>query len=185
MARRPLTPDEAVLWRRVAHTVRRLPGRAAVETPVTAKPAAPKRKAGSAAPVVAPLTRPLARRAGTPPSIANTLDGSWDRKLSSGAVTPDRAIDLHGCSAEQAHARLDHALARAVTDHVRVLLVVTGKPPPRGQSRADLPMRGIIRASIGDWIAASRYATRIAAVRTAHPRHGGQGALYIILRRAI
>ncbi|MGB5485182.1 Smr/MutS family protein, partial [Parasphingorhabdus sp.] len=38
-------------------------------------------------------------------------------------------------------------------------------------------------AAISDWLAASRHASRIAAVRRAHPRHGGAGALYIILRR--
>ena len=44
--------------------------------------------------------------------------------------------------------------------------------------------RGAIRAAVGDWLAASRHAADIAAVRSAHPRHGGAGALYIILRRA-
>ena len=38
-------------------------------------------------------------------------------------------------------------------------------------------------AAIGDWLAASRHASSIAAVRGAHPRHGGAGALYIVLRR--
>jgi DNA-nicking Smr family endonuclease len=43
--------------------------------------------------------------------------------------------------------------------------------------------RGAIRAAVGDWLAASRHAGHIAAVRGAHPRHGGAGALYIVLRR--
>ncbi len=44
-------------------------------------------------------------------------------------------------------------------------------------------MRGASRAAGGDWLAASRHADQIAAVRNAHPRHGGAGALYIVLRR--
>ena len=44
--------------------------------------------------------------------------------------------------------------------------------------------RDAIRAAVADWLAASRFADRIAAVRTAHPRHGGAGALYVVLRRA-
>ena len=40
-----------------------------------------------------------------------------------------------------------------------------------------------IAAQVADWLALSRHAGRIAAVRGAHPRHGGQGALYVILRR--
>jgi DNA-nicking Smr family endonuclease len=62
------------------------------------------------------------------------------------------------------------------------LLLVTGKPP---RAEAERPFaRGAIRAAVGDWLAASPYHERIAAVRGAHPRHGGQGALYIVLRRA-
>jgi DNA-nicking Smr family endonuclease len=72
------------------------------------------------------------------------------------------------------------ALERAVADGIRMLLVITGKPP-----RDPVPhRRGLIRAAIGDWLASSRHAGRIAAIRNAHPRHGGSGALYIILRRA-
>lgn len=115
--------------------------------------------------------------------MGETLDGSWDRRIGKGTVQPDRHVDLHGCSLAQAHERLLHALDRAVADGARVLLLVTGRPPARNASRLDLPLRGIIRASVGDWLAASRHAGRIAAVRPAHPRHGGSGALYIILRR--
>jgi DNA-nicking Smr family endonuclease len=60
-----------------------------------------------------------------------------------------------------------------------VLLLITGKPP-----QGEPPIaRGRIRGAVGDWLAASRHAASIAAVRGAHPRHGGAGALYIILRR--
>jgi DNA-nicking Smr family endonuclease len=93
-------------------------------------------------------------------------------------VSPDRTIDLHGHTLATAANALEHALARAVADDVRVLLVVTGKPP-----KPDAKGRGLIRANIGDWLGVSGYRDRIAAVRNAHPRHGGTGALYVILRR--
>jgi DNA-nicking Smr family endonuclease len=93
-------------------------------------------------------------------------------------VTPERAIDLHGHTLASAHAALDFALGQAIMDDVRVLLVVTGKAP-----RPEDRRRGLIRASIEDWLAHSPYAGRIAAIRNAHPRHGGAGALYLILRR--
>jgi DNA-nicking Smr family endonuclease len=114
---------------------------------------------------------------------ANTLDASWDRKLASGAVAPDMTIDLHGCSLHQAHDRLDHGLGRAIAQGARLVLLVTGKAPRADTSRLDLPLRGIIRASVNDWISAGPHAGRIAAIRGAHPRHGGAGALYIVLRR--
>ncbi len=110
-----------------------------------------------------------------------TLDAGWDRRLARGLVTPDRTVDLHGHSLQSAHALLDQALHRAVGDGARVVLLVTGKPPPRESERPHA--RGAIRAAVGDWLAASRHADRIAAVRGAHPRHGGAGALYIVLRR--
>jgi DNA-nicking Smr family endonuclease len=114
---------------------------------------------------------------------ANTLDGSWDRKLGTGAIIPDRTIDLHGYNLAAAHHRLDLGLDQAIRDGARVILLVTGRAPRAGTSRIDLPLRGIIRESVGDWLAASRHAAAIAAIRNAHPRHGGAGALYIVLRR--
>jgi DNA-nicking Smr family endonuclease len=139
-----------------------------------------------AAGVLAPMKRkPIARALPQPkPARLNesappdTLDGGWDRRLRKGGVSPDRTIDLHGHTLATAANALEHALARAVADDVRVLLVVTGKPP-----KPDAKGRGLIRANIGDWLGVSGYRDRIAAVRNAHPRHGGTGALYVILRR--
>jgi DNA-nicking Smr family endonuclease len=116
-------------------------------------------------------------------SSANTLDSGWDRKIGTGQLKPERTIDLHGHNLASAHHRLDCGLEDAVRDGVRVVLLVTGRAPRSGGSRTDLPMRGIIRDSIGDWLAVSRHNNAIAAVRNAHPRHGGAGALYLILRR--
>ncbi|WP_375428802.1 Smr/MutS family protein [uncultured Sphingomonas sp.] len=110
-----------------------------------------------------------------------TLDGGWDRRLLKGAVAPDNTIDLHGHTLASAHAMLDARLEDAVTRGDRVLLLVTGKPPRPESERPHA--RGAIRAAVADWLASSRHAGRIAAVRGAHPRHGGAGALYIILRR--
>ncbi|WP_093331816.1 Smr/MutS family protein [Sphingomonas rubra] len=111
----------------------------------------------------------------------NTLDGSWDKKLGRGMVLPDSSIDLHGHTLASAHALLDQGLDRAVRRGDRVLLLVTGKPPRPESERPHA--RGAIRAAVADWLAASRFADSIAAVRGAHPRHGGHGALYIVLRR--
>jgi DNA-nicking Smr family endonuclease len=111
-----------------------------------------------------------------------TLDGGWDRRLTRGMVAPDSSIDLHGHTLQSAHTLLDQGLATAIARGDRVLLLVTGKPPRPESERPHA--RGAIRAAVGDWLAGSRHVDRIAAVRAAHPRHGGAGALYIILRRA-
>lgn len=173
MAGRSLSPEESAIWEKVAATVRRVDGRAELPLPRRQEPI-PKISSRNA------MLEETSARASTPPPVSDTLDGGWDRRLRRGVVVPDRTIDLHGHTLASAHNVLDHALERAVADHVRVLLVITGKPP-----RDPAPhRRGLIRAAIGDWLGSSRHAGRIAAVRNAHPRHGGSGALYVILRRA-
>lgn len=113
---------------------------------------------------------------------ANTLDGGWDKRISKGAIQPDFSIDLHGETLASAHARLNRSLDSAIRQQARVILLVTGKPA-RDNPRLPPTSRGVIRASVHDWLAASPHAGRIAAIRNAHPRHGGNGALYVILRR--
>ncbi len=180
MAGRRLSAEEDALWRRVAATVRPIKPHPASQ-PIASDPA----RLASSAPLQPRPTphhdspakpiRPVVRTPGI------TLDGSWDRRLASGAIVPDASIDLHGYNLEAAHQRLDAALDRAIRQGDRVLLLITGRPPRPESERPHA--RGRIRAAIGDWLAASRHADRIAAIRGAHPRHGGAGALYIILRR--
>jgi DNA-nicking Smr family endonuclease len=114
------------------------------------------------------------------PEPGTTLDASWDRRLSRGLASPDVTVDLHGHSLGAAYDLLDRRLEQAIGDGARLLLLITGKPPSDDRRPV---ARGAIRAAVGDWIRASRHAADIAAVRNAHPRHGGQGALYIVLRR--
>ncbi|MGK6323448.1 Smr/MutS family protein [Sphingomonas sp. DT-51] len=176
MAGRRLGADEEALWARVRATVRALPGRQsapAVKTPLPAEPQAPAR-APAAAPL-SPTSRPPARGPG------DTLDRGWDRRLATGHVAPERTIDLHGHTLASAHAALDAGLGQAIARGERVVLLVTGKPPRPESQRPHA--RGAIRAAVFDWLQLSRHAAAIAAVRNAHPRHGGAGALYVILRR--
>ncbi len=167
---RRLSPEEEALWTRVVESVRPLAPRVASEAPKPA-PAARAPRAAVTAKAVSP-----ARQA---PGPGTTLDSSWDRRLSRGLLQPDGALDLHGHNLAIAYDLLDRRLDRAIREGARLLLLITGKPP--GPERP--VKRGAIRAAVGDWLAASRHAGQIAAVRNAHPRHGGLGALYIVLRR--
>lgn len=186
MARPPraLSPEERALWQRVVSSVKPIarakPVPAAPVVPFVApapvaEPSPPRKVKGR----VPPLRQPAPSTPPKPPR--DTLDGGWDRRLSRGLVAPESSIDLHGHTLASAHALLDQGLARAIARGDRVLLLITGKPPRPESERPHA--RGAIRAAVGDWLAASRHADAIAAVRGAHPRHGGQGALYIILRR--
>lgn len=118
----------------------------------------------------------------SPPPVrpGTTLDGSWDKRLSKGVVSPDRTIDLHGHNLDGAWSAIDDGIERAIAAGDRVVLLITGH-----YRRGEPPiLRGRIRAAVHDWLAHSRHAGSIAAVRGAHPRHGGGGSLYLILRRA-
>lgn len=173
MAGRRLDAEERALWARVAATVTPLAGKARPSVAAADGGAKPPPK-----PIAIRPTLPEAPKRSPRAQDANTLDGGWDKRLTRGAVIPDLSIDLHGHTLASAHAALDRGLEDAIIGGARVLLLVTGKPP-RGEGTG----RGAIRAAVGDWLAASRHSASIAAVRNAHPRHGGAGALYIILRR--
>jgi DNA-nicking Smr family endonuclease len=185
---RGLTAEEAALWARVAQTVR--PLRKSFVPPVTgedakaiaAPPPPPKFRKALARPVTVPA-RPPEPAPSPRPLDRGGLDGSWDRKLGQGVVSPDFTLDLHGHTLDSAHARLDHGITQAAAQGARVLLLITGKPRPADELTARASRRGAIRAKVLDWLAAGSHASKIAAVRPAHPRHGGAGALYIVLKR--
>lgn len=191
---RGLSAGEAALWARLAATVKPLdpprapPGKAdhpkapgGDRGSATAGPAAPVRhrpSAGAASP--GKRGEDLGR---TPPlSPDRGLDSSWERKLARAGVAPDFTLDLHGHTLAQAHRRLDMGLGQAKAMGARLVLLVTGKPR-LAQSADRGERRGAIRAKVLDWLAAGPHASDIAAIRKAHRRHGGDGALYVVLRR--
>lgn len=188
MSGRPLTSGEKEMWQRLIATVKPLDQdrlRRVSALPVATKlreAARPITAAsfGGVTPAGLPSAIPL--REQQPVPTRHGLDGQWDRRLAKGAVQPDVTVDLHGYSLSSAHGRLDSALELSIAAGHRAILLITGKARSSDERRRE-GGRGAIRAAVADWLAASRHATHIAAVRGSHPRHGGAGALYIILRR--
>lgn len=174
---RRLSAHERALWARVAASVKPLPGKRAPEIPAVVAPTAPAPTPPKTAPKPAPA-RPVAKA--PPPAkpkphpLGAPLDGTWDRQISRGRLSPDRVIDLHGHTVVDAHATLSSAIL--ANDGTRVILVVTGK------GRPDRPAR--IRAELMHWLERPDLRPHVASLRAAHPRHGGGGAFYVILRRA-
>ena len=173
---RSLSADEADLWARVAATIRPL-SREPVKAQISEKLEEP-----TSVEAIAIVRRATPRKPQPDPpkpKPGTTLDGSWDRRLKGGTVVPDRTLDLHGMNLDRAWQAIDRGLEQAISAGDRVLLLITGHHRP-----GDPPVeRGRIRAAVHDWLAASRHASNIAAVRGAHRRHGGGGSLYIVLRR--
>ncbi len=180
MAERRLSAEERALWARVMATVTPMPGAKPAKREKPTEPLPPPPPAKRPAVVRPGLAKPVAIP--TPPATpGTTLDGGWDRRLLRGSVQPDATVDLHGHTLNSAWSMLDGALERSIVRGDRVILLITGKPPRPESERPHA--RGAIRAAVGDWLHASRHADAIAAVRGASPRHGGSGALYIVLRR--
>lgn len=198
-APRGLTPEERAAWQRVAASVTPLQpprnagadrprgggGRGAEQSapplPISVAPKIPV----SPKPLPPPKPRlPFHQPVAAPPPRAGApgLDSHWDRKFQAGRIEPDFTLDLHGHTLDSAHARLDDGLMQAKAMGARVVLLIAGKPRPvdaadRGSKR------GAIRAKVLDWLAIGPHGADIAAIRKAHRRHGGEGALYLILKR--
>ena len=173
---RSLSAEEAALWAKVTATIRPLS-----RDPLDSEaPAAPKPKPTAAPRGRIPPPRPATGEPKRTETLQQaTLDGSWDRQIRTGRLEPDRVLDLHGHTLDWAWQAIDRTLERSIASGDRVLLLITGH-----ERKGEPPLeRGRIRAAVHDWLAVSRHASRIAAVRGAHRRHGGGGSLYIILRK--
>ena len=83
-------------------------------------------------------------------------------------------IDLHGLTQDRARAALDAFLQRAFADGWRAVLVITGK---------GVQGDGVLKKRVPDWLGAPHLAHIVAGISDAHRRHGGEGALYVALKR--
>jgi DNA-nicking Smr family endonuclease len=110
----------------------------------------------------------------------NQLFSSVDRRtaerLKRGQIAIESQLDLHGLTQEEALAALDDFLWQAWAAGQRCVLVITGKGTAREGG-------GVLRTLIPNWLAEGSHQDRVLAVEIAQPRHGGDGALYVLLRR--
>ena len=109
-----------------------------------------------------------------------SFDRDVDRALSKGRRTPEAKLDLHGMTLAAAERAVTRFIADASEQNRRVVLIVTGKGLRLEGGRV---FGGRIRAEFPGWLERAENRARVASVRTAHPRHGGSGAFYVLLRR--
>jgi DNA-nicking Smr family endonuclease len=186
--RRDLSEEEARLWSGIARSIK--PLRSAKRA---VKPAAHPAANPAAKPVAKPVTKPVDSGDGVPPPpraaakprlpapIKSPPLAPFDRRLKQrvarGREAIDARLDLHGLTQSEAHAALLSFLRRAQMDGARIALVVTGKGAREGE-------RGVLRRQTPQWLALPEFRPFVGGFEEAHVSHGGEGALYIHLRRA-
>jgi len=171
-----IDPAGQELWIRMARSVRPLAGRAPPPAPL---PRPEPEQAGEPADPPAPAAsgRPPPRQ--TPAPAGAGIDRRTARRLRRGALPVEAQIDLHGLTRAEAHRRLSRFLAESQAAGRRLVLVVTGK----GRRAEDGMAAGVIRREAPHWLASPPNAARVLDAAPAQPRHGGDGALYVYLRR--
>ena len=110
------------------------------------------------------------------PGAAAGVDKRTAQRLRRGQLGIEARLDLHGLTQAEAHRRLDHFLAGAHETGLRNLLVITGKGRVSEEG-------GILRRMVPRWLAQPPNRARVIAVSEAQPKHGGAGALYVLVKR--
>lgn len=180
---RGLTREDIELWRHVTHDVRPLTARPAPESAPDSETAEPRPvKARATAPARKPLLPPM-----PPPDRPKMpeighgevagVDKRTAQRLRRGQLPIEGRIDLHGLTQEEAHRALSSFLAGSRKAGRRCVLIVTGKGlKPDGQT-------GVLRANVPRWLNTAPNRARILAFSYATRKDGGEGALYVLLRR--
>ena len=173
---RRLGDDERALWRDVTRGVAPL-RKDATEPEAAAEPAEAAPMPKSPSPPAAPVRR---EKPGTkPPPALAPLGQKFRRKLARGTEPIEARIDLHGMTQREAHAALARFLHRAQAEGAKTVLVITGKG-----LRGEGSERGVLRRQVPLWLRLPELRAIVLGFEDAHIGHGGEGALYVRIRRS-
>jgi len=190
---RQLSDEDRRLWNTVARSIKPLrrprPGDlddSVPEAPVAA--AHPPSKVASKPPSKPAARGHAAAREGRPVPAPNhavpalsPLARRERQRLARGGAPIEARIDLHGLTQSEAHAALARFLRRAQADGVKFALVITGKGARGAEAGHD---RGVLRRQVPLWLRLPEFRPYVVGFEDAHTAHGGQGALYVRIRRA-
>lgn len=168
--KRGLSDDEIEVWTTVTRSIKPLkkPRRVVKVEPPVAAPS--PRKTSSKTAVLKPQPAPPpAKRAPAPPPIA-PLTRREKQRVSRGHDAIDARLDLHGHTQDEAHSALLRFLRRASASEKKLALVITGKS-------------GVLRRQVPLWLGTPEFRALVIAAESAAINHGGDGALYIRVRR--
>ena len=184
--RRGLTYEDRVLWTTVTKAIQPLRAKSlhekplvpsdhhddAAEEPKTAPP--PPAKRVKAAPRA---VTPAPNKPSPPPAPPLTpLGRRMKQRVARGKERIDARLDLHGYTQDEAHGALLRFLRNANARDARLVLVITGKG--RGGEI------GVLRRQVPQWLSLPEFRTLVVGFEDAHVAHGGEGALYVRVRRS-
>jgi len=178
--KRHLSEEERALWESVARQVKPLRKKARLAklpAPIAVEPTAARPSASSPRPIVsAPAPKPS--KLATPPLAP--LGRREKSRLSRGRSEIDARLDLHGMTQTRAHRVLHGFLQRAHHEGHTFVLVITGK----GKVGGGEAERGVLRRQVPQWLSLPEFRSLVVGFEEAHIGHGGEGALYVRIRRA-
>jgi len=184
-----LKDEDLALWQQVTRDAKPLTKR----EPPPAGPAAPEAPPEKPEPKAKKETRP-ARALPRPrpvipvkraePTLEHGRAAGVDRRraerLRRGRLPVEARLDLHGYTQGQAHAALDRFLGEVQARGLRCVLVITGKGTATGAATG---AGGVLRAQVPRWLNEPANRARVLAFDYAQPKHGGLGAIYVLMRR--
>ena len=114
-----------------------------------------------------------------PPPPLVPLGRRMKQRVARGKDEIDGRLDLHGLTQSEAHAALLRFLRTASSRGARLVLVITGKG-----ARAAEGERGVLKRQVPHWLGLPEFRALVIGFENAHIAHGGEGALYVRVRRA-
>jgi DNA-nicking Smr family endonuclease len=179
--RRQVSDEEQALWQAITRSVvplkRRRKHAAPAKAAAAPKPKPPPRLPTALSQAAAVAPKPVSRPTPKAPVLA-PIDRRSKQKLARGTQAIDARIDLHGRTQDEAHAVLLRFLHRAQASGAKTVLVITGKG-----GRADSG-RGVLKRQVPMWLALPEFRALVVGFADAAIGHGGEGALYVRVRRA-
>jgi len=171
---RRLSPDDAELWRRVARDIAPLPGRSPTQDrgrPARNAPGTGAVQTGNRAGAPAKRSPPPA-----PPPLDQFagVDRATAERLRRGRRAIEARLDLHGMTQPEAHRALQGFVSGSRAAGRRCVLVITGHGRMSG---------GILKSAVPRWLHEPDLRRDVLAIAPARPQHGGDGALYLLLRK--
>jgi DNA-nicking Smr family endonuclease len=177
--------DDEALWGKVVEKAAPLKGRTRTVAPKSGKIAAPaaKETPPQGPRPVQEAPKPMPKPAHVP--RAAPLDRQTSRQLDKGRIEVEARLDLHGMRQRDAHAQLRRFLKTAQARGLRHVLVITGKGADQAAAKSfyEEDERGVLRNAVPHWLAEPDFAPLVVSFSPAPRRLGGEGALYVRLRR--